>query len=113
MRTGHVPLNTILHRIKRADSPDCPHCQQGIKETIFHFLLACPHYAGPRRTLQAELDHTAQTIPSLLGTRTGIVHLLIYISNTKRLKSTFGEVRPKADFTLKEQLEKEPPPPRD
>ena len=27
LRTGHVPLNAVLHRIKKAESADCPHCK--------------------------------------------------------------------------------------
>ena len=46
LRTGHIPLNVVLHRIKRSDTPDCPHCKSGIRETIHHLLLTCPAYTG-------------------------------------------------------------------
>jgi len=103
LRTGHIPLNAILHRIKRSDTPDCPHCQHGTRETLFHYLLECPHYAGARRLLQANLRRDATSIPFLLGSRTGIPHLLRYVSNTNRLKATFGEVRPEDDFMIKKK----------
>lgn len=75
-RTRHAPLNAVLHRIKRADSPNCPHCEQGTKESIFHYLLICPHHSPHRRILQMELGRDAFSIPFLLGTRTGIPHFL-------------------------------------
>ena len=107
LRTGHVPLNVVLHRIKRSDTNECPHCKNGIRESISHYLLSCPQYTGPRRRLQAKLRRDTYSIPFLLGTRTGIPHLLRYISDTNRLKATFGEVRPENDFVLKEKKSKE------
>ena len=106
LRTGHIPLNAILHRIKRSDTSECPHCKCGIRETIAHYILSCPHYRGARRLLQAKLRRDASSIPFLLGTRTGIPHLLRYVSNTNRLKTTFGEVRPEDNFVLKEKEKK-------
>ena len=102
-RTKHIPLNVILHRIKRSDTPDCPHCKNGIRETIHHFILTCPHYANARNLLRAKLKRDASSIPFLLGARNGIPHFLRYVSNTNRLKATFGEVRPDDDFVLKEK----------
>ena len=106
LRTGHVPLNAILHRIKRSDTSECPHCKNGIRETIPHYILSCPHYRGARHLLQAKLRRDASSIPFLLGTRTGIPHLLRYVSNTNWFKATFGEVRPDDDFVLEEKEKK-------
>ena len=103
LRTGHIPLNVVLHRIKQSDTPDCPHCKSGIHETIHHLLLTCPAYTGARQLLQARLRSEASSIPFLLGTRKGIPHLLRYISNTKRLTATFGEVHPDDNFTIREK----------
>jgi ribonuclease HI len=111
LRTGHIPLNTVLHRIKKTNSPDCPHCGNGYKETVFHLLLTCPHYNNARRVLQSKLRSKASSIAFLLGTRTGIPHLLRFISDTNRLKATFGEVRPEDNFTLKPKPIKDTPPP--
>ena len=107
LRTGHIPLNAVLHRIERSETADCPHCKDGIRETVHHFLLTCPTYAGPRRLLQARLKRDTSSIPFLIGTRKGIPHLLRYISDTKRLRTIFGEVRPDEDFELKEKQSKE------
>lgn len=49
MRTGHLPLNNILFRIKRADTPYCPHCDGNYGEMTLHFLFFCPHYEAARR----------------------------------------------------------------
>ena len=100
LRTGHNPLNVVLHRMKQADSPECPHCRKGFKESIFDYLITCPHYANARRILQYELGRKASEIPFLIGTNAGIPPLLRFISNTKRLRATFGEVRPDDDFVL-------------
>lgn len=108
-RTGHVPLNEILHRIKKAPSPNCPHCGQGNRESIFHFILACPHYTPARRLLQFELDREAHSIPFLLGSRTGIPAFLRYVDNTNRLRPTFGEVRLDDDFEFKTKTKKKRP----
>ena len=107
LRTGHIPLNSVLHRIKRLDTLDCPHCQQGIRETLLHYLLECPHYAGARRQLHARTGRRSSLIPFLLGNRNGIPHLLRYVGNTNCLKATFGEVRPAEDFVTKEKESKE------
>ena len=107
LRTGHIPLNTILHRIKRLDTPDCPHCRHGTRETILHYLLECPHYAGARRQLHTRIGRISPVIPYLLGNRKGIPHLLRYVSNTNRLKATFGEVHPADGFVIREKEIKE------
>ncbi|KZP31418.1 hypothetical protein FIBSPDRAFT_944955 [Athelia psychrophila] len=49
--TNHAPLNQTLFRIKRVDSPACPHCGGITVETICHYILDCPHYALARHTL--------------------------------------------------------------
>ena len=50
LRTGHIPLNTVLFRIKHAESPDCPHCKNSTCETLLHYLFFCPHYNNVRAT---------------------------------------------------------------
>ena len=105
LRTGHVPLNEILYRIKKATSPDCTHCGPGFRESIYHFLFICPHYMHARRILQSSLNRHALTFPFLMGTRSGIPHLLRYVANTNRLSSTFGNIRPDDDLIINEKNE--------
>lgn len=112
LRTGQVPLNAILHRMKHSNTPDCPHCGQGHRELIIHFLLTCPLYSSARRLLQFELGREAHSIPFLLGCRTAIPHLLHYISNTRRLRAIFRETHPDEDFELQPRYKpKDIPPP--
>lgn len=109
LRTGHIPLNAILHRIKKSETPDCPHCKNGIRETVHHYLLTCPSYTRARQILRTKLKRDSNSVPFLIGTRKGIPHLLRYVSDTERLKATFGEVRPDIDLELKEKENKEKP----
>ena len=112
LRSGHIPLNETLHRIKRSDTPFCPHCHGSTKETVHHFLLACPHYARARRLLQSQLGRHSSSISFLLNSRSAIPNLLHYVSNTNRLRATFGEVRPADDFVLEVKhllLTRQPP----
>lgn len=113
LRTGHIPLNVILFRIKRTDSPDCPHCKNGIHETLLHLLFFCPAYDTARRILTNALRRDASSIPYLLGDRRGIPHLLRYVDNTSRLRATFGEVSPPPNFIIKNKEPKKRPSPRD
>ena len=102
--TGYTPLNITLHQIKWLETPECPYCKNGIHETIHHYLLTCPSYTGVRQLLQARLQHKVSSIPFLLRTQKGILHLLRYISNTKHLTVTFREVHPDDNFTIREKV---------
>ncbi|KAG2143391.1 uncharacterized protein EDB93DRAFT_1088328, partial [Suillus bovinus] len=44
LRTGHIPLNKLLHRIFSM----CPACEER-EESVHHFLLSCPVYTNTRR----------------------------------------------------------------
>ena len=109
LRTGHIPLNQTLHRIKRSPTPFCPHCHPDVIETVHHLLLYCPHYARARRLLQAHLGSQSSSLSFLLGSRHGIPDLLRYIHNTNRLRATFGDVRPPEDFAFKVKTPKKTP----
>ena len=47
LRTGHLPLNNVLFRMKRADTAICPHCNTNTRETILHFIFFCPLLRTP------------------------------------------------------------------
>ena len=59
LRLGACALNSYLFQINRCTSRDCL-CQQGVVETVEHFLLICPRYAAQRQSLLAS---AAQLIP--------------------------------------------------
>ncbi|KZP26417.1 hypothetical protein FIBSPDRAFT_732236, partial [Athelia psychrophila] len=85
-RTNHTPLNHTLFRIKRAESPACPHCGGITVESIRHFILDCPYYDLPRHQLRRDLGRKAGEIPYLLGEKEGIKAFLRYVHATQRFK---------------------------
>lgn len=90
LRTDHFPLNKYLFRIKRSDTPACPHCRGIVVETIHHFLFNCPHYRRERHILQTKLKRKAGSLSYLLSNAHATIPLLAYIHATGRLKTTFG-----------------------
>jgi hypothetical protein len=94
LRTGHIPLNEHLFRIKKAISPNCPHCTD-TPETVLHFLVKCPHYRHERQILRQKLKNKADSIKYLLSEKDALEPLLKYIHSTARLRHTFGVVEPK------------------
>ena len=109
LRTGHAPLNSVLFRIKHADSPDCPHCKNSICKTLLHYLLFCPQYNNKRRVLTTTLHHESSSIPYLLSNRRGIPHLLRYIHNTNCFFNTLSTLQPPTDFIIKNKEPKKRP----
>lgn len=107
LRTGHLPLNNVLHRIKKSDTPDCPHCEKGTRETPMHYLFFCPRYEPARRRIHAATQKEKNLFSFLLGNRTGIPLLLHYINETGRFRTTFGNVKPTPDFIIQEKKSKE------
>ncbi|ETO08756.1 hypothetical protein RFI_28632 [Reticulomyxa filosa] len=52
--TGKVGLNYYLHKINRADAPECKWCSNEV-ETVAHFLMKCPHYNDIRTEWYANI----------------------------------------------------------
>ena len=75
LRSGHVPLQAHLHRIKRAESPMCAHCP-GSRETVHHFVLLCPAFAEQRLELVQQGGRDARVLAKLLSS-TKLVPLLL------------------------------------
>ena len=111
MRTGHLPLNNVLFRMKRVDTPKCPHCDNGTRETIMHYLFFCPHYEDARHGIREATRLEKKPLAFLLGDRKGIPHLLRYIDETRRLRSIFGDIGPSSEFTIHDKEPKKPRPP--
>jgi hypothetical protein len=93
LRTGHIPLNGHLHRIKRATSPICPACLKADK-TVHHFLFDCHPHEHARHRLRKKLGRKSMSIMDLLGRKKGIMGLLQYVADMRRLEGTFGDVTP-------------------
>ena len=93
LRSGHIPLNSHLHRIRKTTSPLCPNCNRS-DETVHHYLFECRAHEHARAELSRKLRRDAKSIRILLNTEKGIHAVLQYVTSTKRLKSIFGDVPP-------------------
>jgi hypothetical protein len=86
LRTGHIPLNKYLHRIKRSETDKCPSCTQESgqhrKETIQHLLFECPAYRAQRHQLETKLGRNARDLNSIFHNKEHTKALLQYISQT-------------------------------
>lgn len=91
LRCGHIPLNYHLHRIGKAASPACEKCGHR-SETVLHFLLQCPAHKQARDTLYKQVGYHARSLSQLLTNRSYLAHLFRYITSTKRLEATFGDL---------------------
>jgi ribonuclease HI len=95
LRTGHIGLNRHLFRIRKVESPVCPHCRGITVETVKHVLLDCPFYRRERHVLQIKLKRNASSIPFLLSSPAAVKHLLTFIHSTGRFKDyTLPDDRP-------------------
>jgi ribonuclease HI len=87
LRTGHIGLNQHLFRIRKVESPVCPHCRGLTVETVKHVLIDCPFYRRERHILQQKLRRNATSIPFLLSNPVAVKHVLTFIRSTGRFKS--------------------------
>jgi len=88
LRSGHIGLNSFLHRIGKADSDQCPHCEDK-EETVRHFLIECPKYADARARMQKN-PRTAHCMVDLLTNPVSFKKVVGYVDATGRLKATYG-----------------------
>ena len=85
LRSGHVPLNTYLHRVKKEDSPICPSCHQ-YRETVMHYILHCEAFTAARHFMFHAAGRDARNLGKLLSTTELLPHLFKYIKSTQRLR---------------------------
>lgn len=93
LRTGHTPLNQHLFRIRRSETPSCPHCQDITVETVEHFLFICPHYQHERHIIRRKLRRKAESLPYLLSSPEAVKPLIRYIHATKRFQTQYKSAR--------------------
>jgi ribonuclease HI len=91
LRSGHIGLNHHLFRIRRSETPSCPHCRGITVETVKHFLLDCPQYVRERHELRVKLRRNSDSLSFLLSSPVAILPLLKYVHSTGRFKSFFGK----------------------
>ena len=89
LRTGHVPLQQHLHRLRKVDTPICPMC--GItNETVYHFLMECAAYNEERAERERRAGPASRSIKDLLNRPTMLSPLFRYIHDTQRFLATYG-----------------------
>ncbi|KIJ61050.1 hypothetical protein HYDPIDRAFT_60899, partial [Hydnomerulius pinastri MD-312] len=81
LHTGHVVLNKHLHCVKKAESPDCPYCNNN-PETVEHFLLVCPQYVQECHILRNALRRNANSTLFLLTQPMAVGPLIGYVNST-------------------------------
>jgi hypothetical protein len=91
LHSGHVALNHHLFRIRRSETPSCPHCQGITVETVKHFLLDCPQYVRERHKLRIKLRRNASSLSFLLSSPEAVLPLLKFVHATGRFKTFFGK----------------------
>ena len=85
LQSGHVPLNSYLHRINKADSPICQGCQL-YKELVFHYIMRCETYTVARQAMFNAASRDARKLGKLLSTAELIPHLFQFIKMMERLR---------------------------
>ena len=78
-RTGHIPLQKYLHKIRKVSLPRCPACLIQ-DETVHHYLLACPAYRPQRGQLERTMQWEARSISTLLANPKAFPHLFQYVN---------------------------------
>jgi hypothetical protein len=96
LRTGHIPLNKYLHRIKRAETDKCPSCVQltgqPAVETVKHLLFECPAYIPQRHTLETKLGRNSRDLKSIFQNTDHTKALMRYVAHTGRLKQSLRKL---------------------
>jgi len=87
LRTGHVPLQSYLHRFKLEESPICPSCRKE-PETVTHYLKFCESHKEARREMRRELGRDVEVGLELLGGKKHIRTILRYVKRTGRFEET-------------------------
>jgi ribonuclease HI len=80
LKIGHGYLKSYLHRIKRANNPDCL-C--GHPETTNHLLLSCNKLKDKRSIIRESLGTKFLSLPLLLHTAVGIEKALGFLKSTR------------------------------
>lgn len=81
-RTGTLPLNEHLFKIKKIESPLCS-CNKE-NENINHFINNCSKYSDIRSNI---LNNQYQDLFILLNSNEEILNLMKFIKLTKRFKN--------------------------
>lgn len=91
LRTGHIPLQTYLHRFNLAETPTCQHCGEE-PETVIHYLKTCRKFHRQRHQLKRELGAGTEINVEILADEKAIRPLFKYIESTRRFKGSHGDL---------------------
>ncbi|KAF8605752.1 hypothetical protein BDV93DRAFT_570408 [Ceratobasidium sp. AG-I] len=89
MITGHAPLQSHLFRLQVVDTRVCSRCSEA-PETVAHFLLRCPAFAGERHAYLTSNGLEFLNLPFLFSSPTVLTPLFQYIRSTGRFSGTIG-----------------------
>ena len=87
-----MPLNSYLHKIKRAESNKCQSCkshpedEETPPETINHFLYNCEAYTQQRRILAHAIGAANLPLREIMMETKHMRELVRYITRTGRFK---------------------------
>ena len=87
IRTGHMPLNAHLYRMKKRENPlcKCSKSDQPINETISHYLFQCPRFLEVRKTC-FDRQISPDDLVKMMSMREGRLSILSFINQSKRFK---------------------------
>ena len=85
LRTGHVPLNVYLERIKRAEKASCPACGHP-RESVQHFIFDCPSYSHERWAMLKHSNKHEPKLKDILNFAEMVLPLTNYIQATGRFE---------------------------
>jgi ribonuclease HI len=89
IRCRHIPLNAYLHRIEKSASRMCQKCNQGeegVPETVKHFVFECPTYTENRRVMENVTGRGQTDLKEIMTDLKKLKALTAYINQTKRFK---------------------------
>ncbi|KZT74058.1 hypothetical protein DAEQUDRAFT_640016, partial [Daedalea quercina L-15889] len=82
---------THLHRIQKADSPNCPNCRT-TRETVYHHLLECPAFSDQRARLARGVGPAARSLNNLLTSPATMKPLFRHVHDTGRFTAAYGDL---------------------
>ncbi|THU79133.1 hypothetical protein K435DRAFT_561793, partial [Dendrothele bispora CBS 962.96] len=88
LRTGHIPLNAHLNKIKKSPTENCRNCKtKGIprKEDVKHLIYECPTYSRHRQKLKQRMGRLGIEMKALYASEDNMKDLLKFIRSTERL----------------------------
>jgi ribonuclease HI len=91
VRSGHIPLNSYLHRIGKSESKKCTRCrvEQGGEaptESVNHFIFNCNRYTLQRQELVRKVGAGDFTVKKMMLEMKFMKALAQYIGRTGRLR---------------------------